>query len=160
MQHEQSSQHHRRERQEGGFTLIEILMTMTVTVIGLAGLLSLHMTTLRGNRMAANSAEASTVAQKVVEELRTLSVDGPDGIVARYGALPFEDAAMDTEDGRTGTVYTPYLSAKELTSLSEDLILLRVEVIWADDGADPATVDERYKHQVTVEIVRTRQEAL
>lgn len=160
MQHQPTiryrGQHRGRKSQEGGFTLIEILMAMTVTVIGLVGLLSLHMTTIKGNQIAAHSAEATTIAQRLLEELRSRSVDD---IVSEYGALPIEDALMDTVAGKIIT-YTPYLSVKELTGVSEDLVLLRIEVRWADDGADPATVDVRDIHDIVLEIVRTRQEAL
>lgn len=148
--------------EQSGFTLIEILVTMTITVIGLTGLLSLHMATVKGNQIASRSAEATTLAQEVLEELRARPVD--DGtiksIVGQYGALPITNQLYDTVIGRAGMTYPVHMSVNELTTMSEDLIRIRVEVSWADDGADPATADETLKHSIALEIVRTRQEAL
>jgi Tfp pilus assembly protein PilV len=131
-----------------------------VTVIGLAGLLSLHSTTIKGNQIASRSGEAATVAQRAMEELRAIPVQGPNSIETTYGVLPIIDAAMDPVSGRAGMTYTRRVSVGELTSVSEDLVLMRVEVEWADDGADPATAPDNLKHVISLELIRTRQEAL
>jgi prepilin-type N-terminal cleavage/methylation domain-containing protein len=143
--------------EQSGFTLVEILVTMTITIIGLTGLLSLHMATIKGNQIASRSAEATTFAQEVIEELRTRTVDS---IIAQYGLLPVNDELIDSPAGRAGMTYTRRLWINELTTMSEDLIRIRVEVSWADDGADPATADESLRHSIALEIVRTRQEKL
>lgn len=145
------------KQKESGFTLIELLVALTVTVIGLAGLLSLHMATIKGNQMASRSAEAATIAQRTVEELRAMSIEK---IITDHGALPITNAILDPAPGRAEMTYSRRFSARELTSLSEDLVLLRVEIFWTDDGADPNSVDERLHHDLAVEIIRTRQEAL
>ena len=154
--------------QQGGFTLVEVLVTMTITVIGLVGLLSLHMATVKGNQIASRTGAATTIAQKTIEELRAMPVDDSNpysatvqSIVSRYGVLPITNYSMTPEtDERTGMAFTRHLWVNELTSMSEDLIRIRVEVSWADDGADPTTADESLKHSIALEIVRTRQEAL
>ncbi len=146
---------------ESGFTLVELLVALTVTVIGLAGLLTLHIATLKGNQVASRTGEATTFAQQALEELRALPIDGgADSIVARYGALPIDNATMDTVDGRAGMTYTRRLWVGELTSVSEDLVKIRVQLEWTDDGADPNGADDRYKHQIALELIRTRQESL
>jgi prepilin-type N-terminal cleavage/methylation domain-containing protein len=152
--------HCRTGRGEGGFTLIELLVTLSVTVIGLAGLLSLHSTTIKGNQIASRSGEAATIAQRSMEELRAIPVQGLNSIETTYGVLPIVDATMDPVDGRAGMTYTRRVSVRELTSVSEDLVLMRVEVEWADDGADPVTAPDNLKHAISLELIRTRQEAL
>ncbi len=146
---------------ERGFTLVELLVALTVTVIGLAGLLSLHVAVLKGNQNASRTGEATTVAQQTLEDLRAMPIGGsPQSIVARYGALPITDVTMDPVDGRAGMVYIRRLWVNELTSVSEDLVMIRIEVHWTDDGADPNGADESVKHKIALELVRTRQEGL
>lgn len=152
----------RSSKQQAGFTLIEVLVALTVTVIGLMGLLSLHTTTLKGNRDASRTAEATTIAQRTIEEVRTMAIDDGtvNSIVGKYGPISFTDVPMDTAFGRAGITYTRSLSVEELTSISEDLVRIRVVVEWADGGDDPSTVAEIDKHKISLELVRTRQEAL
>ncbi len=147
---------------QAGFTLIEVLIALTVTVVGLMGLLSLHTTTLKGNRDASRSAEATTIAQRTMEEVRAMPID--DGtvssIVGKYGPISFNNVPMDTAFGRAGIMYTRALTVEELTAVSEDLIRIRVVIEWADGGDDPSTVADIDKHKISLELVRTRQEAL
>ena len=144
-----------------GFTLVEVLIALTVTVVGLMGLLAMHTTTLRGNRDAGRASEATTIAQQSMESVRALAIDGPsNSITARYGALPFFDVPMDTVLGRAGVVFKPYLSVEALSSVSSDLVRMRIVVEWADGGDDPTSVPAANKHKASLELIRTRQEAL
>ena len=58
----------RRARSQRGFTLLELLITLTVTTIGLIGLLSLHLSVARGNDGASRSAEAQQLGTSEVPE--------------------------------------------------------------------------------------------
>ena len=53
-----------------GFTLLELLITLSVTTIGLIGLLSLHLSVTRGNDGASRSAEAQQIGAGILEGLR------------------------------------------------------------------------------------------
>src|SRR4051812_44301745 len=55
---------------EGGFTLLELLMTLGVTTVGLVGLLSLHLSIARSNDASSRAAEATQIGQGVLESLR------------------------------------------------------------------------------------------
>lgn len=147
---------------ERGFTLVEVLIALMVTVVGLMGLLAMHTTTIKGNRDAGRAAEATAIAQQSIEVVRALTIDGPDpnSIAVKYAPLPFSDVPMSTVLGRAGVVFKPSLSVTELSSVSSDLIRIRVVVEWADGGDDPASVPAANKHKVVLELVRTRQEAL
>lgn len=150
-----------RASEQAGFTLVEVLIALVVTVVGLLGLLAMHTTTLKGNRDAGRAAEATAIAQQSVEEVRALAIDGiTNSITARYGALPILDVPMNTVLGRANVVFKPKLSVEELTAVSPDLIRIRVVVEWADGGDDPDSSPEENKHKVSLELVRTRQEAL
>jgi prepilin-type N-terminal cleavage/methylation domain-containing protein len=146
-----------RKGQQGGFTLIELLVTLTVTVIGLAGMLSLFNANSRNSSIASRSAHASTAAQETIEELRGMSIPA---LTTLYGALPIEDADLDPVDGPAGLVLNRRMSLHQLSAASADLFLMRVEVYWTDDGATPGADNGRYDHQVSLELIRTRQEQL
>jgi prepilin-type N-terminal cleavage/methylation domain-containing protein len=147
----------RRRSQQGGFTLVELLVTLTVTVIGLAGMLSLFNANSRNSAISSRTAHAATAAQETIEELRGIPVAT---LTTLYGALPIEDADLDPIDGPAGLVLNRRMSFSSLPVASGDLFLLRVEVYWTDDGATPGSDDGRYDHTVALELVRTRQEAL
>lgn len=150
-----------RAADQTGFTLVEVLIALTVTVVGLMGLLAMHTTTLKGNRDAGRAAEATAIAQQSMESVRALAIDGAtNSITAKYGIVPFTDVPMDTVFGRAGVVFKPSLSVEELTSVSSDLVRIRVVVEWADGGNDPTSVPDANKHKAALELVRTRQEAL
>ena len=48
-------------KRQAGFTLLEMLITLAVTTIGLTGLLSLHVVTVKGNAASSRAAEAVAV---------------------------------------------------------------------------------------------------
>jgi prepilin-type N-terminal cleavage/methylation domain-containing protein len=149
----------RRSRGESGFTLIEVLVVLVVTVIGLLGLLAMHNATLKGNRDSARAAEATSIVQQTMEELRTLSVNaGTDSITNRYGPLPLQDVQLDTIIGRAGITYRRVFSAQQTASNS--LLRIRVVVSWSDSGDDPAVVDDQERHDIALEMLRTMEEAL
>lgn len=142
-----------RNAGQSGFTLIELMVALAITVLALAGLMSLHVSMMKGNRSAANTAEASTLGQEALEELRGMTMSD---IITTYGILPILDEPMDTVSGQRGLTYTRTLT---ISAISDNLLWMRLVIEWADDGADPTVVDEQYKHAVAFEIIRTRLEA-
>lgn len=148
-----------RARSEAGFTLIEVLVVLVITVIGLLGLMAMHNATLKGNRDSARAAEAISIAQRTMEELRTLAVNtGTDSITSRYGPLPLQDVQLDTVIGRAGITYRRLFSAQQ--TAANTLVRVRVVISWSDSGDDPSVVDEQEKHDIALEMLRTMEEAL
>lgn len=143
-------------RGEGGFTMVELLVTLAVSAIGVAGMLALQLTSVRTNASSAQSAEAVTVAERTIEEARGLTLDemyieyeDPD--------LPIDyDFGATTVAGRT-TTYLRRIQIEENPD-SVDVIRIRVEVMWAEDGRDVNDVATR--QTLSLEILRTRQETL
>ncbi len=148
----------RMVRQEGqrGFTLIELLVAMTVTMIGLTGLLSLQVTTMQGSQAASQFGDANVFARAAMEDLRSMSVDE---LQTRFGTLPINGLILDTVNGRAGQSYTRSISI-EASPASPDLVIMRVEVTWTEQGAVPGSGGGRYDHAVSLELVRTGKEAL
>lgn len=145
-----------RRHSEGGFTLIELLVAMVVTMIGLAGLLSLHTSAMQGSQAASQFGEANTLARAAMEELRSMSVSE---LETRYGTLPVRGLVLDTVSGRAGQSYTRTIDIEE-TAASSELVRMTVIVSWTEQGAIPGSDGGRYDHSVRIELVRTRKEAL
>lgn len=148
-------------RGQGGFTLLELLITMAVTVIGLMGLMSLHLTTTRGNDIAGRSGEGVTIATQTLEDLRSRGFRDMVQLLTgnRNSALPI-DETMDVVQGRSGMSYRRRAVIQELTEASSGLVRIRIEVGWTDDGALPESDQGVHDHLIVLEVIRTRQEAL
>lgn len=141
-------------RGEAGFSLIELLIAVTVTIIGLTGLLSLHTTTMQGTQSSAQFAEASAFGREAMEDLRAQSVDQ---LETRFGLLPVNDFPLDTVAGRGGQTYNRIMSLEPL-AVAPDLIRMRIDVTWTESGAVPGAEDGRYDHAIRLELVRPRAE--
>lgn len=152
----------RRSRHQRGFTLIELLVTLGITVVGLTGLMSLHVATIRANDSTAKNGEAVAIAQETLETLRADTL--PD-LLARFSvtALPV-DSSLNTVAGRNGITFRRRVQVTELTSASTDLIKIRVVVQWSDDNANGSGTGSGaasvYDHQISLELIRTVQESL
>jgi prepilin-type N-terminal cleavage/methylation domain-containing protein len=72
---------------EGGFTIIEILIALLVLLIGMAGVLSLQLTSVEATSFSRHATEASVLAEDKMEQLRTVPLavltDGTDQVDAR-----------------------------------------------------------------------------
>lgn len=145
-------------RRQRGFTLLEMLITMAVTVIGLTGLMSLYVVTTQGNATTSRSGEGVAVAEATMEEIRNLSLPA---LFTEFGvtALPI-DASMNTVAGRAGVTFSRRVQVEELTATSTNLIKIRVEVTWTDAGAAPGSDNGIHDHRVAFELVRTATEQL
>ena len=152
----------RARKHQRGFTLLELLVTLGITIIGLTGLMSLHVATIRANDSTAKNGEAVAIAQ---ETLETLRADTLTELLARFSTttLPV-NASLNTIAGRGGITFRRRVTVVELTAASTDLIKIRVVVSWSDDnsngsgsGSGSASI---YDHQVSLELIRTVQEAL
>ncbi|ACY12855.1 type IV pilus modification PilV family protein [Haliangium ochraceum] len=160
-------------RSQGGFTLLELIIAMGICLVGLAGLMSLYLTTVQANGRATHTAIASTLGQQVMEELRNMPVQQPDpgynGVTMETLAGGPIGTAQSTLISRTTTardnlVYTVTVTANALGPVGdprENLIFLRATVNWADQGAtDDGSADQRLRHQIVFETMRTRQDML
>ena len=79
--------------------MVELLVTLAVTLIGLTGVMSMHTSSARSNRTAKESTEATSVCERTMEQLRELSVDE---MVITFGAgeLPFSAELTDVDTNR------------------------------------------------------------
>jgi prepilin-type N-terminal cleavage/methylation domain-containing protein len=163
---------YRRRRRERGFTLLELLMTLSVTTIGLVGLLSLHLSIVRGNEGAGRAAEATQIGHATLELLRSTRLAGDmiEQLTGNPGATPpidvewcrrdSSDRAEATVIGRNGMTYRCRVVVVALSAVSSSLWRIRVEIGWTDDGAVQGAQGGIFDHLIAVEVIRTVEEAL
>ena len=63
----------RTERHQGGFSLIELLIAMTVLLIGLVSLLALQQSAHRSSGFSRHATEAAVIGEDAMEELMATS---------------------------------------------------------------------------------------
>jgi prepilin-type N-terminal cleavage/methylation domain-containing protein len=147
-----------------GFTLLELLITLSVTTIGLVGLVALHLSIARGNDGASRSAEAQQITVNRLESLRAQRLgDLMQALTgdsrARPPAAPATTPPVTfTVAGRANMTYTVTATATTLSSVSSSLVKIRVVTIWAEDGGTPG-VNPALDHSLALEVIRTREES-
>ncbi len=144
--------------------MVELLIVMGVSLFGLAGLMSVYTSASRANNSIGHSAEAIDVAERTMEGLRSMSIGELEtrveygGVVTAAGWGPMLHHQGDTT-GRNGVIFRRRVSAIETTA-SAGLVRLQVDVSWSDNGDDPDTAPASTVHNVSLEMIRTRAEAL
>lgn len=148
-------------RRPRGFTLLELLITLSVTTIGLIGLLALHVSIARGNDGAGRGAEAEQITATALEELRAQSPRTMmKTLTGNPGALPPATAAAYTVLGRNGKPYSVTRSVTALTAVSSSLWRVRVSTSWAEDGAAIGSAGDPLNHSIALEVIRTIEDPL
>jgi type IV pilus assembly protein PilV len=123
---------------EGGFTLLEVIVAISILTFGLLAVASMQMTAIRGNYNASNITEATTVAQDRLEDLMGLLYSDP--LLDPGNGL--SDPAPPSPSGYTITY--DVLDNNPITNTR----LITVTVRWQDKGAQKQTVLTCVKPQV------------
>jgi Tfp pilus assembly protein PilV len=114
----------------GGFTILEIMIALTILLIGIAGLLTMQMSALRANSFSRHATEATVLAQDKMEALRT------EGVATLA-------AGSDQVDAR-GVPSTKGLFFRSWTpTVGIDGTSLVVRVTWAEKGTETSTITVR-----------------
>jgi type IV pilus assembly protein PilV len=129
-----------RRRPQAGFTLIEIMVSLAVIIIGLLGIMALQATTVRQNRLSRAIERARVYASQMMEDLRSKPAAALVG-----GSYP----SVPTVDGLT---YTRSYAVAGVTG-STNLILITGTASFIDPS-DGTT------HTTNMQIVRTTLETL
>lgn len=111
---------------EGGFTLLEVIVAISILTFGLLAVASMQLTAIRGNYNASNITEGTTVAQDRLEQFLLQPYNTVD-----EGTLP-----QEIRDGYTvdGTV-----SRLDASNASNGQVIA-VTVRWQDKGVPKQTV--------------------
>ena len=68
----------KKNKNERGYTLIEVLITMAVLSIGILGVSAMQISSINGNASARGVTEAANIAAQQVERLKALPFTHPD----------------------------------------------------------------------------------
>ncbi len=135
----------RRRRARGGFTLIELMISMALSTVGLLGLLALQMIAIRGNMMSRNFAEAIGIAQQRLEiaahtqyaSLSTL-VEGPQPTCLTAPGTGSTGSVSPTQD--TGSPQAIYSRCTVVTVNADNTTDVHVKIYWNDTSATQHSV--------------------
>ena len=79
-------------KHQSGFTLVEVLVGITILTIGLLGVAKMQMSAIQGNFMSNSTSVALALAQEKMEELMTVSYTDTDLDDSNTGNNPAADA--------------------------------------------------------------------
>lgn len=103
-----------RAPQNGGFTLIEVLIAILVLSIGLLGLAALQISGLQNGQQSYQRAQASALAYDIADRMRAnRAVAAAGGYTVAMGALP---SAAASPDCSTATCSATQLAAWDIAN--------------------------------------------
>lgn len=102
-----------------GFSLIEMLIAVTILAVGLLAVAGLQVTAIKGNSHGSTISQATTYAQDRIEEIRNTD----------YAAIAYSATPVDIP----GTIYTRETLVEVDTPMS-DLKKITVTVRWNANG--------------------------
>ena len=132
-------------RREGGFTLAEMLVAITVFTVGALGVMAVHTATSRANQAARRLDRARSLADQVMESVRGTTMASAE--MSLGPRPPLADKTID------GVVYHRRYSVSA-HPLNGNLRQVWVQVTYGDFG------DETDLHAVTITLLRTTAEAI
>jgi prepilin-type N-terminal cleavage/methylation domain-containing protein len=115
------------EDNERGFSLIEMMIAVTILVIGLAGILTIQLTAMKSTSYSRHATEASVLAEDKMEQLRT---------------MPAVSITSDTDkvDAQGNLNAAGPFSRAWTISWSGSVATIVVTVTWKEWGKDDHTV--------------------
>jgi len=140
-----------RSRRARGFTLIEVMLTMSVMAIGLLGMLMLQIQALRDGSKGRHRTGAAMIARDQIEQVQNMPLSDPNLDVmdplnwatppwlANGGdptLNPGEIPVQVQQDGGTvrDITYTVWYLVDADASGNGVLRLLDLEVVWTEEG--------------------------
>ena len=113
----------RQRHGQRGLTVVEVLIAMAVSVFGLAGVLSIHLTSSRTTQYSRHATEAAMLAEAKLEHLLTLPVAG------------LANGSEQVDSRGLGDASAPFARTWTVTN-SGATLLLEVTVAWDEDDGD------------------------
>lgn len=121
-----------KRSRDKGFTLLEVLVAISILAFGLLAVASMQATAIRGNSFAIGTTEATTWAANQLEELMAL----------QYNDTKLADGDHSGAEGRTEGRYTIAWTVTD-DSPMPNTKTIKVNVTWTDHGVQK-TVSVQY----------------
>ncbi len=115
----------KRLSNQKGFTLLELLIALTILTIGLLGLAGLHIAAIQGNVSGFKISTAAAVAQERIEELKALD--------ASAAALTAGAHAADGNQVVQGITYNRSYTIQDNTPVT-GTSTITLTVTWVEPG--------------------------
>jgi prepilin-type N-terminal cleavage/methylation domain-containing protein len=109
-------------RSQAGFTMIEVMIAMTLTALAIMGIIALYTTSMRASGFTRHQTEASVLAEDKIEKLRTLAA-------TNYYPTPVSEPNIGPLGSATSGIYTRAYTEQIGTSYAD----IVVTVTWNDD---------------------------
>ncbi len=131
-----------KKKSQAGFTMIEVLVALLVLLIGMSGLLAMHLSGLRATAYSRHASEASVLGEARLEELR---IKPP----AVLNAAPYTNTAGAVEanlnsQGKAGLGIfrrTSKVTVAAVDGTGNPTILnINVMVEWFERGSENTTL--------------------
>jgi prepilin-type N-terminal cleavage/methylation domain-containing protein len=120
----------RIRRQEFGFTLVELMVAMTILAFGMLGVAATQLTSMHGNRSGRNLTAAVEVAQNEMEGV--IRVAWSDLPVANW-TTPVESTTRVTDS--VAILDQTYMVSRRVTEpVAEKLRAVDIQVSWNDSS--------------------------
>ena len=126
----------------GGFTLIELMVALTILIIGLLGLMGIVMVSLRASSFSRHGTEAAVLAEDKLEELRTqaVPVGGTESSIDAQGNIV------------SGGIYSRQTTVTPVTFPDiGDMLQIVVTVSWQEQEQGSTTGAVPHSVQLTTE---------
>jgi type IV pilus modification protein PilV len=127
-----------------GFSLLEVLIALTVLAIGLLGLALFQVTAIQGNASANDTVAATYYGQDQMERLQLVPFDNlassPYGI---SGGLPADNTIRSITDGNQTTVSKKgqrYYRVWAVSNVTSTRKMIQLWVYWWDQRGRPHNV--------------------
>jgi len=160
---------------------MELMVGLTISLVGLAGLLGFYSSMVRGSASGEQATDANIVATQTLEEIRGLTheeivaIYGPGGTGGSLGGAmagagggdPFDLIPfvrdLDAVTGTGNQVFRRELTLSyPINERSGDsyhgIIKTTVRVVWMDRGAEDVNGNEHLRHALVLELLRTNKE--
>ena len=122
-------------RHDGGFTLIEVLVAISIMALVMAGLTSMGVTTIQADTHSRRQSAATSLAQTKLEDLRVLRRSNADWAAGMHsGSTVEEDGVEYTREWEVEMDYNTYTQLARVT----------VTVSWDDGTSGSVSVSSLY----------------
>jgi prepilin-type N-terminal cleavage/methylation domain-containing protein len=124
-------------RTDAGFTMVELMVALTILLIGLMVLLATVVTSVRAASFSRHATEAAVLAEDKLEELRTQTITAGTVTETQLDEQGFTDTTRGAYT-RTSVVSAQALNDATGTTALGTFWQIAVTVSWDEPGEDAA----------------------